>query len=122
VRLLSTIAANVGAALQNARLFDSARRRAIEMHHARNAAEQANRAKSSFLANMSHELRTPLNAILGFTRIVRRKAEGLLPARQIENLDKVQESAEHLLALINRAVAKSLLGGTRTHKRTPFRV
>ena len=64
-------------------------------------AEQANQAKSAFLANMSHELRTPLNAIIGFTRIVRRKAEGLLPEKQTENLDKVLTSAEHLLNLIN---------------------
>ncbi len=50
---------------------------------------------------MSHELRTPLNAIIGFTRIVRRKAEGALPEKQTENLDKVLTSAEHLLSLIN---------------------
>ena len=50
---------------------------------------------------MSHELRTPLNAIIGFTRIVRRKAEGLLPEKQVENLDKVLLSADQLLELIN---------------------
>ncbi len=94
VRLLTTIAANVGAAIQNARLF-------AEAQEARAAAEAANKAKSAFLANMSHELRTPLNAIMGFTRIVRRKAEGILPEKQVENLDKVLTSAEHLLGLIN---------------------
>ena len=93
-RLLSTIAGNVGTALHNARLYAEAR-------HARADAESANAAKSTFLANMSHELRTPLNAIIGFTRIVRRKAEGLLPEKQTENLDKVLISAEHLLSLIN---------------------
>ena len=92
--LLATIASSVGVAIQNARLF-------AETHEARAAAEQANQAKSAFLANMSHELRTPLNAIIGFTRIVRRKAEGLLPEKQTENLEKVLSSAEHLLGLIN---------------------
>jgi GAF domain-containing protein len=93
-RLLSTIASNVGTALQNAKLYTEARQ-------ARADAEQANAAKSAFLANMSHELRTPLNAIIGFTRIVRRKAEGALPEKQIDNLDKVLNSADHLLSLIN---------------------
>jgi len=93
-RLLRTIAINVGTALHNARLYSEAR-------DARTAAEQANQAKSAFLANMSHELRTPLNAIIGFTRIVRRKAEGILPEKQTENLDKVLTSANHLLDLIN---------------------
>ena len=94
VRLLSTIAANVGTAINNARLYQEAQR-------SRADAEQANNAKSAFLANMSHELRTPLNAIIGFTRIVRRKGEDVLPEKQIENLDKVLVSAENLLDLIN---------------------
>jgi signal transduction histidine kinase len=94
VRLLSTIATNVGTAINNAELFQEAQK-------SRADAEQANNAKSAFLANMSHELRTPLNAIIGFTRIVRRKGEGLLPEKQIENLDKVLISAENLLGLIN---------------------
>jgi len=72
-----------------------------ELHRSRQEAIAANKAKSAFLANMSHELRTPLNAIIGFTRIVRRKAEGVLPDKQTENLDKVSSSAEHLLGLIN---------------------
>ena len=92
--LLNTIASNVGTALHNAQLYTVAR-------EARASAEQANQAKSAFLANMSHELRTPLNAIIGFTRIVRRKAEGVLPEKQTENLDKVLVSAENLLELIN---------------------
>src|SRR5215470_3164657 len=63
--------------------------------------EAANRHKSEFLASMSHELRTPLNAIIGFTRLVMRRSQEVLPTRQYENLEKILLSAEHLLALIN---------------------
>ncbi len=94
LRLLQTLSSSIGAALDNAELFQQAKK-------SRADAEQANSAKSVFLANMSHELRTPLNAIIGFTRIVRRKGEGMLPDKQLENLDKVLISAENLLGLIN---------------------
>ncbi len=61
----------------------------------------ASKLKSEFLANMSHELRTPLNAIIGFSRILIRKTEELLPARQAKNLVMVHESGQHLLELVN---------------------
>ncbi len=101
VRLLQTLANSMSVALENARLFDETQRLFNEAQESRAAAEHANQAKSAFLANMSHELRTPLNAIMGFTRIVRRKGESVLPQQQIENLDKVLDSSEHLLHLIN---------------------
>jgi len=104
VGLLETIASNMGTAVQNVRLFDETKRLFEEAEEARAAAEHANKAKSTFLANMSHELRTPLNAIMGFTSIVRRKAEGVLPEKQTDNLDKVMSSSQHLLGLINTAL------------------
>ncbi|RMF24104.1 MAG: response regulator [Cyanobacteria bacterium J083] len=70
-----------------------------ESRHKQEIAEIANRAKSQFLANMSHELRTPLNAILGFTQLLER--DPLLTSQQRENLDIINRSGEHLLALIN---------------------
>jgi signal transduction histidine kinase len=62
--------------------------------------EQTER-KSQFMANMSHELRTPMNAIIGFTRMVIRRSGDALPERQVGNLEKVQQSADHLMTLIN---------------------
>ena len=62
VRFISTIAANLGMALENARLYS-------ETQAAKETAEDATRAKSEFLANMSHEIRTPMNAIIGMAHL-----------------------------------------------------
>ncbi len=80
-------------------LEETVQLRTAELRLALDAAEAANRAKSVFLANMSHELRTPLNAILGFSTMMRRDPQ--VPVTQIENLDIINRSGEHLLALIN---------------------
>ena len=61
--------------------------------------EQTER-KSAMLASMSHELRTPMNAIKGFANLVRRREPGLSD-RGRENLEKVDQASDHLLAMIN---------------------
>ena len=80
-------------------LEETVQQRTAELRLARDAAEAANKAKSVFLANMSHELRTPLNAILGFSSMMRREPQ--LTGSQVESLDIINRSGEHLLALIN---------------------
>lgn len=66
---------------------------------AKTTAENANRMKSEFLANMSHELRTPLNAVLGFTQLLSNDKN--LTEGQLNKIEIISRSGEHLLALIN---------------------
>ncbi|HYP67318.1 MAG TPA: PAS domain S-box protein [Thiobacillaceae bacterium] len=65
---------------------------------AKEAAEQASRAKSAFLANMSHEIRTPMNAIMGLAHLLRRSMQD---TGQQEKLDRIMGATQHLLAIIN---------------------
>ena len=75
---------------------------AESMRQARDAAEQANRAKSDFLSNVSHEIRTPLMALLGFSDLL---AEHPflreVPSEIEEYLCNIREHGQLLLALID---------------------
>jgi len=88
------------------------RRKIIQkMEISKSAAEAANRAKSTFLANMSHEIRTPMNAILGYTQLMQRDQS--LCADQKDYIKIINQSGEHLLALINDILEMSTIESGR---------
>ena len=83
-----------------------------ELEKAREAADQANRAKSDFLAEMSHEIRTPINAVLGMNEMIRRESdrEGaeVSPQEQEKSFrhisqyaGNIEEAGTNLLSIIN---------------------
>lgn len=82
---------------------------------ARDAADAANRAKSTFLAHMSHELRTPLNGILGYAQVLARDPAQPEPTR--ERLQVIIRSGEHLLALINDVLDLARVEAGQLHLR-----
>jgi signal transduction histidine kinase len=75
----------------------------LELKQAKEAAEQANRAKSTFLAKMTHELRTPLHAIISFGKlgVEKTQAMGEEQAKLLQFFDRIVTSGDRLLSLLD---------------------
>ena len=83
------------------------------------SAENANKAKTAFLSNMSHEIRTPMNAIIGLNNIALNDATVSEPVK--EYLEKINDSAHHLLGIINDILDMSRIeSGRMTIKKEEF--
>ncbi|MFP4470213.1 MAG: ATP-binding protein [Bacteroidales bacterium] len=83
-------------------------------------ADEANKAKGNFIAKMSHEIRTPLNAIIGFSEQL---SKTRLTRKQIEFLEVIHNSSEHLLSIIDEILILSKIDSRQiTFEKIPFKI
>lgn len=108
LKLVQNVAAAASQALVNAQLYTAVqqelaeRRRAEDqLAQARDKALEASRLKSELIAKVSHELRTPLTSIMGFVEMLQLGIYGDVLEKQHNALNKVMQSAENLVVLVN---------------------
>lgn len=109
VRLLTSMAEQIGVAIQNANLFGEVKQKTAELERANQELIELSRAKSEFMAAMSHELRTPLNVIIGNADLIRDRFFGEITPKQRDSLEKILRYSQMLLKLINDVLAMTRL-------------
>jgi len=73
----------------------------------------SSQSKSVFLANLSHELRTPLNHIIGYVQILKEDAEESTLDHLLQDIDRVEQAAHHLLEWIEEIIDLSRIEASR---------
>ena len=96
--LLYDTAGKIAGAIESLRDITESKHMEEELIEAKQAADDANKAKGDFLANMSHEIRTPMNAVIGMAHLALKTD---LSPKQSDYLKKIQSSANALLGIIN---------------------
>ena len=94
-----------------------------ELSKARDLALEASRAKIDFVTNMSHELRTPLNVVIGYSDMLAEDVHSVEPAQLKSDLERIKDSGQHLLRLINELLEFSRLeAGKVSLSKETFRI
>jgi signal transduction histidine kinase len=107
-RIVTGLAGQAAIAMDNARLYEAARK-------AREDAETANRLKDEFLATVSHELRTPLNAIFGWSRLLRTgRLDSASASHAVEIIVRNAKAQEQIIEDI-LDVSRIITGKIRLH-------
>ncbi len=104
-RILTIAASQVAAALENARLYQSAAERAERLTQANLELKYLERVRDELTQNLSHELRTPLTYIKGYVSLLRDGEMGEISAEQDEALQIVYDKASAIDRLIGDVVS-----------------
>jgi signal transduction histidine kinase len=111
IRLLTSMADQIGVAVENANLFASMSDKSIALEKVNLQLQDASRIKSEFMAAMSHELRTPLNVIMGNVELMADRFFGDVTESQRKSLTQITHHAKILLKLINNVLTLTKVEG-----------
>ena len=104
-RLLTTVAAQIATAVENAQLYEDLKERAERLKQAYDELRELDRLKTEFVQNISHELRTPLTFIKGYVELLRTDTFGSLPTAAREGIEVLAIKTDALIRLVNNILS-----------------